>query len=73
MIDGKRQLLERLASEGKACRLFDEELVSAKILEAEGLLFLVGMTAVVTPKGRRRLAELERPSKPITKPFDFLD
>jgi hypothetical protein len=39
MIDGKRQLLERLAAEGKACRLFDEELVAAKILEAEACCF----------------------------------
>jgi hypothetical protein len=69
----QRGLLEPLAAEGKATQLLDEELASAQALEAEGLLFLVGITAVVTPKGRRRLADLERKPKPSKTPLGFLD
>src|ERR1041384_7323503 len=58
MIDRKRELLEKIAAEGKATRLLDEELATAKTLEADGLLFLVGLIAVVTPKGRKALAEI---------------
>lgn len=74
MIENERQrrLLERLAAAGKVTRLLDEELASAQALEAEGLLFLVGITAVVTPKGRRLLASLERKPKPNKKPLRFL-
>ena len=56
MINRKRQLLAKIATEGKATPLLDEELETAKALEADGLLFLVGLRAVVTPKGRRILA-----------------
>jgi hypothetical protein len=70
----ERQLLKRLAAEGKATRLLDEELGTAKALEADGLLFLVGLTGVVTPKGRRLLAGEEQPRKPDKKaPFGFLE
>ena len=48
--DRKRQLLERLAAEGKPTRLEDEELAVVRHLEADGLLFLVGLTAIVTPR-----------------------
>ena len=50
----ERQLLERLAAEGKATRLLDEDLATAKDLEAVGLPFLVGTSAVARgrdPKG----------------------
>jgi hypothetical protein len=72
--EGERQLevLERLAAEGKATRLLDEELALAKALEKEGLLFLVGTTAVMTPKGRRFLAEQERTRKRGKTPLGFL-
>jgi hypothetical protein len=35
---------------------------------ASGLLFLVGITAVSTPKGRGRLAREEQPKKPDRRP-----
>ena len=70
----ERQLLERLAAEGKATRLLDEDLATAKDLEAVGLLFLVGTSAVVTPKARRLLAELEqKPPKSPKPPFNLLE
>ena len=56
LIDRKWQLTEKVAAEGKATRLLDEELATAKTLKTDGLFFLVGLTAVVTPKGRRLLA-----------------
>jgi len=67
MTDAKRKLLERIAAEGQATRLLDEELATAKTLETDGLLFLVGLTAVVTPKGRRFLTEGAQPKKPDKK------
>jgi hypothetical protein len=42
-------------------------------LEADGLLFLVGLTAVVTPKGRRVLAELETKPKKGKPPSSLLE
>ena len=75
MIDRKRHLLEKIAAEGKATRLLDEELATAKTLEADGLLFLVGLTAVVTPKGRRVLAGEEVAAQKAAKkpPFSLLE
>ena len=64
-------LFDRLAAEGKATRLLDEELATAKDLEAAGLLFLIGLTAVVTPRARRLLAELAMKPKRDTPPFRF--
>ena len=71
LTDKERQLLDRLAAEGKATRLLDEELATAKDLEAQGLLFLAGLTAVVTPKARRLLADLDRKPKRNNPPFRF--
>ena len=68
MTERERQLRKKLAAEGKATRLLDEELETAKALEAGGFLFLVGLTAVVTPKGRCLLAGEEQPKKPDKKP-----
>ena len=55
----ERQLLEKIAAEGKATKIAHDELRVAKVLEGDGLLFLVGddkAHAVITPKGRRLLA-----------------
>ena len=55
----ERQLLDRLAVEGKSIRLSEDDLKVAKSLGGVGLLFLVGEGgpyAVITPKGRRLLA-----------------
>ncbi len=43
----EKQLLERIAAEGKATRLLNDELAPAKGLEADGFLFLIGLTAIV--------------------------
>jgi hypothetical protein len=73
--DHERQLLERLAAEGKATKLYVQELPVAKDLVGAGLLFLVGDVepyAVITPKGRRLLAILEgKPPKPPKPPIGF--
>ena len=73
--DSERQLLDRLAAEGKATRLTPSELEVAKSLEAAGLMFMIRNTfdAVITPKGRHTLAGLERSKKPGKPPFGFLD
>ncbi len=51
----ERQLLEKIAAEGKATtKIAHDELRVAKVLEGDGLLFLVGddkAHAVITPKG----------------------
>ena len=74
MTERERQFLERLAGEGKPTRLLDEELALVRQLEAEGLIFLVGLSAVVTPKGRRLLAREEAVAKKAQKkPMGFLD
>jgi hypothetical protein len=70
--DRKRQLLERLAAEGKPTRLEDEELAVVRHLEADGLLFLVGLTAIVTPKARRLLAKEAKKPKRGTAPSRLL-
>jgi hypothetical protein len=76
LTEPERQLLERLATEGKATRLYEGDLPIAKSLESVGLLFLIGEVepyAVITPKGRRLLAELARkPPKPPKPPFGFM-
>ena len=75
--DRERQLLERLAAEGKATRLYESDQPVAKSLEGVGLLFLIGEVepyAVITPKGRRLLAEpAQKPPKPPKPPLGFLE
>ena len=63
--DSEHQLLDRLAVAGKATRLTLSELEVAKSLEADGLIFMIGNTldAIIMPKGRHLLAELERKPK----------
>lgn len=73
--DVERQLLEKLAAEGKTTRLFAEDLPVAKALEVVGLLFLIGQDepyAVITPKGRHVLAEARLPQvlKPPSSPVE---
>jgi len=49
-------------------------LALAKELERAGLVFLVGAYAVITPRGRHLLAELEqKPPKPPKPPFNLLE
>lgn len=75
MTDDERQLLNRLAVEGKSTRLYEDDLQVAQSLKTSGMLFLIGEDepyAVITPKGRRRLAEEERkPPKPPKPPLGF--
>jgi hypothetical protein len=75
LTDSERTLLDRIAAEGKATRLTLGDLQAAKSLEADGLLFMVRNTldAIITPKGRRLLAELaQKPPKPPRPPFNLL-
>jgi hypothetical protein len=71
MTEREHQLLERLAGDGKVTRLFDAELGIARKLETDGLLFLVGTSAVVTPKARRLLVKEAQKPKRDTPPFKF--
>ena len=73
MTDLERELLERLAAEGKATRLALSEIDTAKSLEASGFVFLVGDTAIVTPKGRRLLAKEETKLKRGKPPYSLLE
>ncbi len=70
----ERQLLERLADEGRATRLTLAELEVAKSLEADALVFMIGNTldVIITPKGRHVLAANEPPTPPGKKPLGFL-
>jgi hypothetical protein len=75
MTEQERQLLERLAAEGKPTRLTTEEIEVAKSLETDRLLFVVrDVYAVITPKGRHVLVGEEPPKKPDKKPpFGYLE
>ena len=77
LTDPERLLLERIATEGKSTRLYEADEPVAKSLEGVGLLFLIGEVephAVITPKGRRLLAELDqKPPKRPKPPFGFMD
>ena len=72
--DRERRLLEKLADAGKATRLLGDELELAKALEEVGLVCLVSNTAdaVITPRGRHRLAGIEIGNRP-KKPFGFTE
>jgi len=68
----ERQLLEKIAAEGKATKIGHDELRVAKVLEGDGLLFLAGdESAIITPKGRRLLAKEAKKPKRDTPPFKF--
>jgi hypothetical protein len=79
LTDKERELLERLAAEGRATTLYAEDLQVANSLEADGLVFLVrdtlgqdAVSAVITPKGRRLLTDPDPPPK-SKPPFGFLE
>jgi len=75
----EQQLLERLAEAGKPSPLLSGELRIAASLERSDLLFIrrdvaYQEAAIITPKGRRLLAELAvRPPKYQKPPFGFSD
>jgi hypothetical protein len=74
LTETERQLLEMLATEGKPTWLLADQVALAKSLQTAELVFLVtDASAVITPKGRRYLADLECKPKPSKPPFGFLD
>ena len=75
--DRERLLLEKLGAEGKVAPLNSSEIATARALEKADLVFLVrdgSGGAVITPRGRRLLAELEqKPPKPPKPPSSLLE
>jgi hypothetical protein len=65
MTEKARALLTRLATAGKPTPLQNGELVLAKELEAQGLLFIARTGAIISPRGRQRIAELAQPNQPL--------
>ena len=64
--DRERKLLERLGSAGQATELWSSGIQAAHELERADLVFLVPnsiVRAVITPRGRRLLAEVEQPER----------
>ena len=75
MTNDEQALLERLSAEGKVTALKSGEINIARELEKADLVFLVpdgSGGAVITPRGRRLLAELESAKKSANKPLGFL-
>ncbi len=71
----EQQLLERLGAEGKITALRSGEIAAAMELNKVDLVFLVrdgSGGAVITPRGRRLLAEFERAKKLVKTPLGFL-
>jgi hypothetical protein len=81
--DRERQLLERLGAEAKVTPLMSGEITTAQALEGADLVFLVQDGtggAIITPRGRRLLAEIARkppkppmPPKPPKPPLSLLE
>ena len=73
----EQHLLERLGLAGQAILLQSGEVAAAKAMEKADLVFLVpdgSGKAIITPKGRRLLAEIDRkPPKPPKPPIGFMD
>jgi hypothetical protein len=72
----EQHLLERLGSAGQAIPLQSGDVAAAKSLEKADLVFLVpdgSGKAVITPRGRRLLAELEvsKKVKRVKPPSSF--
>jgi len=74
----ERQLLDRLAAEGKPTKLDADELKTARELVTLDLVFIARdavdaepIYAVITPKGRHALQKLAEPSKK-KPPLGFL-
>jgi hypothetical protein len=59
MTDAERQLLQKLASAGKATTLSLSELLVAVLLEAQGLALIVPKTsdAIITPKRQKQACD----------------
>jgi hypothetical protein len=71
LTQNEQRLLERLGAEGKATPLHSGEIGAGKALEKADLVFLVpdgSGNAVITPRGRRLLAELEQSKKSKKSP-----
>jgi hypothetical protein len=73
MSDEERQLLQRLAREGKATSLSPDEYLVAVFLETNGLALIIRNTtdAIITPKGRNMLAGKGPDKRTVKKPFGF--
>ncbi len=74
LTNDERRLLERLSAEGRATALKSGEICIARALEMAYLVFLVpdgSDGAVITPRGRRLLAELESAKKSAKSPPRF--
>ena len=75
LTDDEQRLLEGLSAEGKVTALSSGEIKIAKGLEQADLVFLMpdgSGGAVITPRGRRLLAELERAKKSAKTPLGLL-
>ena len=71
----EQRLLERLGAEGKVTALKSGEIAIARALEQADLVFLVpdgSGSAVITPRDRRLLAELESAINSAKRPLGFL-
>ena len=75
MTDAERQLLQKLASAGKATTLTEEELFVAELLEAQRLVLIVrnSVDAIITPRGRHKLDDTAVKPKPVKRPLGFLE
>jgi hypothetical protein len=75
MSDAERQLLQKLASAGKPTTLIIEELLIAELLEHQDLVLIVRNTndAVITPRGRHKLDNIDTRPSPVKKPFGFTE
>jgi hypothetical protein len=68
LTDSERKLLDRLAAEGKATPLLDEELATAKALEGDGFAYPSSR-----PRGDAFWLARPPPKKPDKKPLGFLE
>ena len=72
--DRERQLLERLAAEGKATKLYVEDLPVAKSLVSAGLLVKTSCTPLSPPKDAACWQSLsESRQSPPNQPIGFMD
>jgi len=76
----ERELLDKLAAEGRAMTVYADDLKVAHTLEGQGLIFLVAdslgrdaASAIITPKGRRLLAKEETKPKRGKPPSTLLE
>jgi hypothetical protein len=76
----ERQLLDKLAAEGRAMTLYADDLKVAHTLEGQGLILLIPDTlgrdaasAIITPMGRRLLSKEEAKPKRGKPPHNLLE